>query len=152
MPSCNVSTGRNMKDVTRLVAEVAATATAFKRKLSISPSPSCSPSAERTAEDRTSTAERLARAMWAPLKQECPSATKTEVLGPQNELIGPPAAGPPSSNVEDALSLWADLPSSMPLCNKEPRDEKPPAQVVRAVHACTLVNRGYVFACVLALH
>ena len=147
-----VSTGRNMKDGTRLVAEVAATATAFKRKLSISPSPSCSPSAERTAEDRTSTAERLARAMWAPLKQECPSATKTEVLGPQNELIGPPAAGPPSSNVEDALSLWADLPSSMPLCNKEPRDEKPPAQVVRAVHACTLVNRGYVFACVLALH
>ena len=45
-----VSTGRNMKDGTRLVAEVAATASAFKRKLSFSPSPSSSPAAERGAE------------------------------------------------------------------------------------------------------
>ena len=146
-----VSTGRNMKDGTRLVAEVAATATAFKRKLSFSPSPSSSPAAERGAEGRSSTAERLALAMWEPLKQECPVPTKKELLGPKKELLGPLAAGPPSSNVEDALSLWADA-GSMPLCKEEPRDEKPPAQVVRAVHACTLVNRGYVFACVLCIN
>ena len=39
-----VATGRNMKDGTRLPFEVAATASAFKRKLSPSPPPSPSPS------------------------------------------------------------------------------------------------------------
>ena len=106
---------------------------------------------EVLSEGRSSTAERLALAMWEPLKQECPVPTKKELLGPKKELLGPLAAGPPSSNVEDALSLWADA-GSMPLCKEEPRDEQPAAQVVRAVHACTLVNRGYVFACVLCIN
>ena len=138
-----VTTGRTMKDGARLKSEVATTAFAFKRKLSPSPSPQpSSPSlvrvkAEVQVERGSSSAERAASAMWdlEPVKQECP-------VPPKQELPGPPAIFPAS--VEAAVSLWAD-------CKEEPRDEKPKEQVVvRAMHACALVNRGSLLACLRA--
>ena len=130
------------RDGTRLKSEVATTALAFKRKLSPSPSPQPSPSlvrvkAEVQVERGSSSAERAASAMWdlKPVKQECP-------VPPKQELPGPPAIFPAS--VEAAVSLWAD-------CKEEPRDEKPKEQVVvRAMHACALVNRGSLLACLRA--